>query len=61
MPFSVLAKLAAVVELLAAYLRFAKEYHRDSGAYDNMCYALKPLREVSAAGRPRRPFTEVLV
>jgi integrase len=35
---------ATIVEVLLAYLRFAKKYYGDSGEYENMIYALKPLR-----------------
>ena len=37
---------ATIIEVLAAYLRFAKDYYRESGEYENMVYALKPLKDI---------------
>jgi integrase len=36
--------VATIIEVLAAYLKFAKPYYGQSGEYDNMLYALKPLK-----------------
>ena len=35
-----------IVQVIAAYLHHAKDYYRGSGEYENMRYALRPLKEV---------------
>lgn len=35
-----------IAEVLVAYLRFAKGYYGASGEYENMLYAVKPLRKL---------------
>jgi integrase len=35
-----------IVELLATYAEFAREYYQGSGEFQNMLYALKPLKEL---------------